>query len=183
MSEQDRRAQDSLAALQPLLDRLEALLGEVDGYDDPVRGSVFELLDGIDALHRLAILQLSDALGSQTERLRQQNPAVNWLFEAYGVGVDDREAARRALDPMKPYLHEHGGDVEVIDVSDGVVRLRMSGACSGCTASAITLREGVEEALRDGLPGFRGLDVEPDTGAKAHPPPGPTLLQIQPRPA
>lgn len=183
MSEDGEHSQESLAALAPLLNRLEALLEEVEGYDEPVRESVFELLDGIDALHRLAILQLSRVLGGQTAVVRQQDPAVNWLFEAYGVGVDDPQAARRALEPMKPYLHEHGGDVEVLDVRDGVVRLRMTGACSGCTASAITLREGVEEALRDGLPGFRALDVEPDTAVKAHPPPGPTLLQIQPRPA
>jgi Fe-S cluster biogenesis protein NfuA len=173
--------EQALAQLTALLDRLEDLLTDVEGYDEPVREQVFELLDGIDALHRLGILRLADALDGQVDRL-SEDPAVRWLFQAYGVGIDDIDAAQRALEPMKPYLHEHGGDVEVLGVANGVVRVRLAGACSGCTASAITLREGVEEALRDGLPGFQGLDVEPDTGP-AHPPPGPTLLQIQPRPA
>lgn len=180
MSDSSNPDQEPLG-LTPLLDRLEALLGDVEAYDEPVREQVFELLDGVDALHRLAILHLADALGAEVEQLRVAHPAIGWLFEAYGVGVNDPEAARRALEPMKPYLNEHGGDVEVLAVTNGVVRVRMVGSCSGCTASAITLREGVEESLRDGLPGFRGLDVEPDTAA-AHPPPGPTLLQIQPRP-
>jgi Fe-S cluster biogenesis protein NfuA len=57
----------------------------------------------------------------------------------------------------------------------------MSGACSGCSASAITLREGIEEALRERLPGFARIEVEEDP-APRHPPPGPTLLQIQRRP-
>jgi len=172
---------EALADLTPLLDRLESLLASVDAYEEPLRDQVFELLDGVDALHRLAMSRLAEALGGQVEQLRK-DPAIRWLFEAYGIGVDDPDAARRALEPMKPYLQEHGGDVEVIGVSNGVVRVRLAGACSGCTASAITLREGVEEALRDGMPGFQGIDVEPDTGA-AHPPPGPTLLQIQSRPA
>ncbi len=182
MSDPPSSSEEALAELSPLLDRLEALLTEVESYDERIREQVFELLDGIDALHRLAILRLVDALDGEAEKLRDKDPAIGWLFEAYGVGVDDPDAARRALEPMKPYLHEHGGDVEVLGVSHGVVRVRLAGACSGCTAAAITLREGVEESLREGLPGFRGIDVEPDTGA-AHPPPGLTLLQIQPRPA
>jgi len=44
------------------------------------------------------------------------------------------------------------------------------------------LRDGVEEALRDGLPGFVAMDVAPDSGAPAHPPPTQVLLQITPRP-
>ena len=173
----------ALASLGPLLDRLEELLGELEQLDDDVRERVFELLDGVDSVHRLAVTRLAAALGRRTGELRD-DPAVDWLFAAYGVGVDDVEAATAALGPVRPYLTEHGGDVEVLAVRDGVVRLRMSGACSGCTSSAETLRFGVEEALREGLPGFVAMDVEPDE-APPHPPPsgGPVLLQITPRPA
>ncbi len=170
-----------LAELGPLLDRLEELLGEVEELDDTVRGTVFELLDGVDALHRLAITRLAARIGD-VDALRQDDPAIAWLLEAYGVGVDDPVAARAALDQVRPYLHSHGGEVEVLGVRNGVVRVRLTGACSGCTASAVTLREGVEEALREGLPGFVTLDVAPDSGAPAHPPPTQVLLQITPRP-
>jgi Fe-S cluster biogenesis protein NfuA len=173
----------SLEALGPLLDRLEELLEEVEGLDEDVRDRVFELLDGVDAVHRLAITQLADALGEQLPTLRRGNVAADWLFEAYGVGVDDVDAASAALDAVRPYLQEHGGEVEVLGVEHGVVRVRLSGACSGCTSAADTLRHGVQEALREGLPGFVAMDVAPDDGAPAHPPPTQVLLQITPRPA
>jgi len=70
----------------------------------------------------------------------------------------------------------------VLSVEHGVVRVQLSGACSGCTSAAATLRDGVEEALREGLPGFVAMDVAPDSGAPAHPPPSQVLLQITPRP-
>ncbi len=166
--------------LESLLDRLEELLGEVEALDESVRGTVFGLLDGIDALHRMAITRFAGLV--DTESLRRADPAVAWLLEAYGVGVDDPAAASTALEQVRPYLHEHGGDVEVLSVADGVVRVRLTGACSGCTAAAVTLRDGVEEALREGLPGFVAMDVAPDSGAPAHPPPTQVLLQITPRP-
>ena len=173
--------ESALADLGPLLDRLEELLGEVEGLSDSVRETVFELLDGVDALHRLAVTRLAGLL-DDVEGLRQADPAVAWLLEAYGVGVNDVDAASAALDAVRPYLHEHGGDVRVLGVSDGVVRVQLNGSCSGCTAAAVTLRDGVEEALRDGLPGFIAMDVAPDSGAPAHPPPTQVLLQITPRP-
>lgn len=172
---------EALAALGPLLDRLEELLADVERLDEPVRDCVFELLDGVDAVHRLAITRLADLLGELLPPLRSHDVAVDWLFEAYGVGVDDVAAATAAVAPVRPYLHGHGGDVEVLAVEHGVVRVRLRGACSGCTSASETLRSGVEEALREGLAGFVAMDVVPDDAAP-HPPPTSVLLQITPRP-
>ena len=173
----------SLAEMGPLLDRLEELLADVEGLEDAVRDRVFELLDGVDAVHRLAVHRLGDVLGDELPSVRRQDVAVDWLFEAYGIGVDDVQAASDALEAVRPYLHEHGGEVEVLAVSSGVVRVRLLGSCSGCTSAAQTLQHGVEEALRENLPGFVAMDVAPDDGAAAHPPPTQVLLQITPRPA
>jgi len=175
-------ADAALASLGPLLDRLEELLGDVEELDPDVRDRVFELLDGVDAVHRLAISRLAVVLGDEVTHLRGGDAAVDWLFEAYGVQVDDACAASAALEQIRPYLHEHGGEVEVLGVQSGVVRVRLVGACSGCTSAAETLRHGVAEALRENLPGFVAMDVEPDDGAAAHPPPKQVLLQITPRP-
>ncbi len=171
----------SPTTLGPLLDRLEVLLGEVEDLEPAVRDRVFELLDGVDAVHRMAITRLADRLGDGLPTLRS-DLAIDWLFEAYGVGVDDTEAASAALEQIRPYLHEHGGEVQVLGVERGVVRVQLSGACSGCTSAAATLTHGVEEALREGLPGFVAMEVAPDDGAAAHPPPVQVLLQITPRP-
>jgi Fe-S cluster biogenesis protein NfuA len=165
-----------------LLERLEELLAEVDALDEHVRQTVFELLDGIDTMHRLALGRLAQGIGPEAvKRLRDDDQAVAWLFDAYGIGVDELAAAEEALASIRPYIHSHGGKVEVLETRQGVVRLRMSGACSGCSASAITLREGIEEGLRERLPGFVRTEVEEEP-APPHPPPGPTLLQIQRRP-
>lgn len=166
------------------LQRLEELFAEIDQMDESVRARVFEALDHVDALHRTALFHLEQALGAESlEGLRDAHPAIAWLLEAYGVGVDERAAAEAALESIRPYIHSHGGEVEILDVAGGIVRVRMSGSCSGCTASAITLKEGIEEALREGYAGFVDLEVEEEEeDAPAHPPPGATLLQIQSRP-
>ncbi len=129
-------------------------------------------------MHRLALGRLGNALGpEELERLRVGDPAIAWLLGAYAVGVDERVAAEAALESIRPYVHSHGGEVEVLEADGGVVRLKLSGACSGCTASAVTLKEGVEEALREGFPGFAGMEVEEDE-AVPHPPPGGTPLPM-----
>lgn len=162
--------------LSPLLDRLEGFLADVEALDPGSREIVYGLLDGIDELHRLALHALGDRLPpAETARLRDADPAIAWLFDAYAVGVDEREAVRRALEPVHPYIDAHGGQVEVLDVQAGVVTLEMSGACAGCTASAVTLQEGIVTALRDGFPGFVRVEVIEDPAAVPHPPPGPTL--------
>jgi Fe-S cluster biogenesis protein NfuA len=175
-----------MATLNEVLERLGQLLAEIEQLDESVREPVLELLDGIEALHRSALERLPDALGADgIERLRAADPALGWLLDTYGISGDERAAADRALDSVRPYIASHGGAVEVLEVSEGVVHVRLTGACAGCAGSAITLREGVEAALRAGMPAFQRLEVAPDD-APAHPPPGPTLLQIEnlvPQPA
>lgn len=170
-----------MAALDDVLTRMEELLGEVERLDEPTRTRMLELLDGIDTVHRTALERLPAVLGEEgVERLRNADPALAWLLEAYAVGVDERAAAERALEEVRPFVQSHGGAIEVLDVRGGVVSVHLSGACAGCTASAITLREGVERALREKLPGFVALEAREDQAA-AHPPPGPSLLQIEDR--
>ncbi|MEP6476439.1 MAG: NifU family protein [Actinomycetota bacterium] len=171
-----------MESLDDLLQRLEDLVAEMEQLDEPLRDRVFELLDGIDTIHRLALDRLAEALGTERlEEIRAADPAIRWLLDAYGAGIDQRSAAEAALDSIRPYIHSHGGEVQVIDVSAGVVRVKLSGSCSGCTASAVTLQNGVEEALREHLSGFVAMEVEAEQ-SPSHPPPGPTLIQIQARP-
>lgn len=167
--------------LDSLLERLRELLADLEALDEPVRMRVFEFLDGFETVHRTAVHRLAEILGDDgVERVRGSDPAVAWLLEAYGVGVDERAEAEAALTGIRPYIDSHGGTIELLDAADGVVRIRLAGSCSGCSASAVTLQRGVEEALREGMPGFRALEVEQED-APAHPPPGATLLEIENR--
>lgn len=164
-----------------LLDRLATGLAEIERLDEPTRSHVLAFLDDFEALHRTALSGFEQLIGSdEVSRLRRADSALAWLLDAYGVGVDERAEAETALESVRPYIHSHGGHIEVLDVRDGVVRVRLSGSCSGCTASAETLTRGVEQALRESFASFAGLEVEPDD-APAHPPPGPTLIQVEDR--
>lgn len=169
-------------SLESLLRRMEELLHTVEGLAEADRTAVFELLDGIDTLHRHALADLARQFPDETlASVRESSDAVAWLFDAYGVGVDEHAAAERALDEIRPYIHSHGGSVELLDVTDGVVRLRLAGACAGCTASAMTLTDGIEQALREHLPGFTGVEAEQEE-AEPHPPPGPVLVELRSSP-
>jgi len=61
---------------------------------------------------------------------------------------------------VRPYVESHGGRLEVLNADGGVVTVRLSGACQGCSGSAATLRHVVEQALRDGLVDFVRMEVD-----------------------
>ncbi|MCC3374635.1 NifU family protein [Cohnella sp. REN36] len=58
------------------------------------------------------------------------------------------------LDKLRPFLQRDGGDVELVDVEDGVVKLRLMGACGSCPSSTITLKAGIERALLEEVEGI-----------------------------
>ncbi len=62
------------------------------------------------------------------------------------------ENIERVLEEIKPHLQADGGDVELVSVEDGVVKVRFLGECSGCPFRAITLKTGIERYLREKLP-------------------------------
>lgn len=63
-----------------------------------------------------------------------------------------REKVEAALSRIRPALQADGGDVELIDVTEGVVKLKLKGACSGCPMSTMTLKHGIERVLKQHIP-------------------------------
>jgi len=59
------------------------------------------------------------------------------------------------LDKLRPFLQRDGGDVELVDVEDGIVKLRLMGACGSCPSSTITLKAGIERALVEEVEGIQ----------------------------
>ncbi|MBX9840136.1 NifU family protein [Silvanigrella sp.] len=59
---------------------------------------------------------------------------------------------------IRPALQSDGGDIELIDVEDGIVKVRLVGACSHCPSSAMTLYQGVEKMLMDKIPEVKGIE-------------------------
>jgi len=69
------------------------------------------------------------------------------------------EEVQAVLDKIRPALQADGGDVTLVSVEDGVVKVELQGACRGCPMSQLTLANGVERVLKQELPGV--LRVEP----------------------
>ena len=63
-----------------------------------------------------------------------------------------KEKVEAALAQIRPALQADGGDVELIDVKDGVVSLKLKGACGGCPMASVTLRQGIERVLKEQVP-------------------------------
>lgn len=63
-----------------------------------------------------------------------------------------RERVEKAIEKVRPFLQRDGGDVELVDIVDGVVKVRLKGACGGCPMSQMTLREGIGRALKKDVP-------------------------------
>jgi Fe-S cluster biogenesis protein NfuA len=64
-----------------------------------------------------------------------------------------KEQVKEVLDKVRPSLQADGGDVELIDVTEnGVVKVRLKGACAGCPMSQMTLKQGIESALKQEIP-------------------------------
>ncbi|REK74602.1 NifU family protein [Paenibacillus paeoniae] len=57
------------------------------------------------------------------------------------------------LDKLRPFLQRDGGDVELVDVEGGIIKLRLMGACGSCPSSTITLKAGIERALLEEVDG------------------------------
>jgi len=73
--------------------------------------------------------------------------------------MDAREKIEEVLDAIRPALRSDGGDVELIDYDedDGIVQLRLMGACGSCPVSMMTLRQGIERRLMLAVPQVRGV--------------------------
>lgn len=69
------------------------------------------------------------------------------------TGVNIKEKVKALLNDVRPNLQADGGDVELIDISDdGIVKVKLLGACSGCPMAHMTLKMGIEKYLKEKIP-------------------------------
>jgi len=66
---------------------------------------------------------------------------------------ETKEQVLSLIDKVRPYLQRDGGDIDVINVEDGIVYVKMTGACDGCVALDVTLKQGIETMLLENVPG------------------------------
>lgn len=70
-----------------------------------------------------------------------------------------RQNVEKALEFIRPALQADGGDIELVDVVDGVVKVRLRGACGGCPMSQMTLKMGVERVLKERVPEVKSVET------------------------
>jgi len=68
-----------------------------------------------------------------------------------------KEQVQAVITKLRPMLQRDGGDIELIDVADGVVKVRLTGACGSCPMSTMTLKMGVERLLKEKVAGVKGV--------------------------
>ncbi len=68
-----------------------------------------------------------------------------------------KEKIEAAMKKIRPMLQRDGGDVELVDVEDGVVKVRLQGACAGCPMSQMTIKNGIEKILKQEIPEIKSV--------------------------
>jgi Fe-S cluster biogenesis protein NfuA len=151
-------------------DRIGSLLERIESLPDPaLRAMAAEVLQGLLTLYGEGLARMLAIVGQRGD------PAASaavldafaadeliahllLLHDLHPVDIETRVA--RALEGVRPYLQSHGGNVELIEVADGVARLRLQGSCHGCPSSTVTLKLAIEEAIWKAAPDLDGIDAE-----------------------
>jgi Fe-S cluster biogenesis protein NfuA/nitrite reductase/ring-hydroxylating ferredoxin subunit len=159
--------------------RIETLLEDVERLGDPAaRDTAMELVETLldvygEGLARVVALLDGDG---EVARALTADELVSHLLLLHGLHPVALEArVRGALAEVRPYLESHGGDVQLVGVEDGVVRLRLEGSCSGCPSSTMTLKLAIEDAIHKAAPDVERIDAD----GVDEPAPGPGLLQLE----
>jgi Fe-S cluster biogenesis protein NfuA len=153
---------------QQRLQSLDALLCEGEQVADPAaRARLQQIVQAILDLHGAGLERLlghvaeAGEAGNEIPDACARDDVVGGLLLLHGLHPLDLEArVRQALESVRPYLHSHGGNVELLDVRDGVVRLRLEGNCHHCPSSALTMQQTVEEAILGKAPEVTAVEVE-----------------------
>ncbi len=159
-------------------DRISALVDASAAGGALARERAEELVRTVSDLYAAGLERVLDIMYDQcrldAEALAAlaDDALVSSLLVVHGLHpYDVRTRVEQALDSVRPYLGSHGGDVELLDVTDeGVVRLRLLGSCDGCPSSSVTLTLAVEGAVEAAAPEITAIEVDtPDSQPAAGP--------------
>ena len=161
--------------------RVEALLDEVESLPDPhARAKATELVQALlevygEGLARVMAHATSGDAPALSQALASDELVSHLLMlhDLHPEAVEDR--VLEALDEVRPYLESHGGDVELLGIEEGLVRLRLEGSCSGCPSSTMTLKLAIEEAILKAAPEVERVEAE----GVEEPAPQPKLIQLE----
>ena len=162
----------SATNLATIGDRIERLLDNVRvGADPSVYAHVQELVRQVTELYGAGLARIVDVVGADAPASMMtllDDELVSSLLVMHDLHPDNVTArVERALASVRPFLGQHGGDVELVDIDvvANAVLLRLLGSCDGGPSSAVTLQHAVERAVRDAAPEIEIIDVEQPVAA------------------
>ena len=148
--------------------KIEELIRTIESLpDETARTSALGLVQALMDFHGEALDRLMEIVASQGEPgysifdKFSGDELVSNLLLLYGLHPLPMETrVLQALEKVKPHLDSHGGSVELLEISEGVVRLRLHGSCKGCPSSADTLKLAIEAAIYEAAPDVVSIHAE-----------------------
>lgn len=158
------------------MQRIEGLIRKIESLPDPeARESALALMQSLMDFHGAGLDRLMEIVAEAGEAGYAifdnfaRDELVGSLLLLYGLHPISLEMrVMGALDKVRPYLDSHGGNVELISITDEVVRLRLQGSCKSCPSSSMTLKLAIEEAIMAAAPDVVAIEAE---GATEQPAP------------
>jgi Fe-S cluster biogenesis protein NfuA len=159
--------------LQERIRKIDGLVTQLQNAGDPVvRASALELVQTVMEFHARAIDRMMEVIASSGDagwamiETFTRDELVNSILLLHGLHPEDLDTrVRTALESVRPYLKSHGGNVELVEIADGVVRLRLMGSCNGCPSSSVTLKTAIEKAVLEAAPDVASIECQAATAA------------------
>jgi Fe-S cluster biogenesis protein NfuA len=150
------------------IQRIGGLVREIESIADPaVRASTKNLVQSIMDLHGAALEKALDIVAGSGEPglnvIGQlgRDPMVSSVLILYGLHPDDIQTrVANAVDRVRPQLRKQGCEVEIVDVNEGFIRLRVETGSHTCGSTAKTLQASLEGAVYDAAPDLTSLVIE-----------------------
>lgn len=141
-------------------DRIETLLEASSAGGALARERAEQLVRELVGLYGAGLTRVIELLDAAAVERLARDDLVASLLLVHGLHPHDvTTRVANALDSVRPYLGSHGGDVHLVDIADGVVRLELAGSCKSCPSSSVTLELAVEDAVRAAAPEIESIEV------------------------
>ena len=150
------------------IQKIEGLLGQLRSAANPeIRTAALDLVQILMDFHAAGIdrmMEISSNAGDAGWELIDEfgrDETVGHMLLLHGLHPVDLDIrVRDALDRVRPYLQSHGGNVELLEIESGIVRLSLTGSCNGCASSSLTLKTAIETAIFENAPDVISVECE-----------------------
>jgi len=150
----ERRAREHVSEVELQLAQLESLA------DPAARDVAVNAVQALLDMYGAGLARILDLAPEIAPKLTEDELVAHLLLLHGLHPVDVRTRVESALEGVRPYLATHGGNVELLSVDAGVVRVRLQGSCHGCPSSTAMLKQAIEEAIFKTAPDVERVEAE-----------------------